>query len=387
MNPYVKDILLLILGVVCSEAYKRYQIWRQGIIDEGITRGLVANTFNEEDGYMSIDHANPFYELKNVQVYDSNKHFYIDLPGIYTTELKKLNFEGRTTTLLNNAPSIEDLFAKMNITFSMDEFVAAKKEVAEEILRVLKSGVQRFNGLMYGVDCIMLSRTVQEEESVFSIGFYKTDYYTYSVMGNIYKKLKERDQVFKIGGVNDINKYTPFLPSFGLAGFVIFNRGNGDEVLIGKRSQFVGVDKGKWHFSFNEAFSMKDKNVYEDLSLEACFFRALKEELGINNDIIQSNMKRWALMHLHIDVNRFETGVSSFVKMKIDENFTYEDLLGFYSTAQDGKLETSTVRCLLLKDIPAFIAEKGDEISATCRGALMVLYYKYRNGYFKDQRE
>ena len=141
----------------------------------------------------------------------------------------------------------------------------------------------RFNGLMYGVKKVRNERLTIEEEAGLDMIFYKTDYFTFRVFAKIYEKLKNNSLGFKVEKLQDLNLYSPFLSGFGLGAFVIINQGKGDEVLLGRRSNGVIVDKGNWHYSMNEAFSMKDVDEYGYPSLSTCLYRGLQEELGISS--------------------------------------------------------------------------------------------------------
>lgn len=267
---------------------------------------------------------------------------------------------------------------------NIDEIIlSSADEIAEEFLSDLREGYMRFNGLMYGLKNIRPERLTVDENSGLDIDFYKTDYFTYRVFDKIYQKLKANNFKFKIDKLQDLNIYSPFLSSWGLVTFVIINQGYGDEILIGKRSNAVIVDKEKWHFSMNEAFSMNDKNEYGHPSLSACLFRGLEEELGIS-DIFKKYVKQYEFLDLVIGVDRFEIGVTSFVRIELNETFTFKILLDLYSIAQDGKLETSSITSIPIKSIDEFIDDNYDNISAGCRGGLKALNARYKAGYLRE---
>lgn len=384
----IKDIVLLvvggILGVVFTELYHSFKKYRKKNVDRATLRALNHEVLFDNDNYMALDHAIPFYKQENIKLNNSGEFLFLEISESYLNELQKYDFQTRTTTLYKDTTSLEELFSKMQIAYSEDLINTAKNEVAQEIIETIKTGVQRHNGEMYGVKNVRLTRTVYDEEAGFVMNLYTTDFYTYNVFANLYEKLIKSNHSIKVGNVQDLNTYAPFLSSFGVSGFVMINRGAGDEILIGKRSQTVNVDKGKWHFSMNEAFSLKDKDFYEKPSLEACFFRGIKEELGINEVYTKSHIRQWGFMDFDIDMKKFELGVTAFVKVRFNDAFTFKNLIELYKIAQDGKLETDTIFTLPFTDIDKFIEQHYSDISVCCRGALQSLNTRYKAGYFDE---
>ena len=77
------------------------------------------------------------------------------------------------------------------------------------------------------------------------------------------------------------HKLRPFYNSVAVGGFVIIDRGNGDELVTGFRGENC-QSGGYWHFSYDETFTEDDKSDEDDQpNLMTCLRRALSEELGI----------------------------------------------------------------------------------------------------------
>jgi hypothetical protein len=237
---------------------------------------------------------------------------------------------------------------------------------------------------MFGVNKIRAERLTQDENSGFTINFYKTDYFTYRTFAKIHQQFKIVPGLFDIKSLHDLNTYTTFLSSFGLANFIIINQGNGDEVVIGRRSNAVVVDKGKLHFSMNEAFSMNDVDEYGNPSFSACLFRGLEEELGISQ-----SFKKYVVNHEFLDLiigtDRFELGITCFARIEFNETFTLNTLKELYSIAKDSKLETTSFLTVPVKDIDNFIKQNYDDISSGCRLALKALNSRYKAGYLREE--
>lgn len=257
-------------------------------------------------------------------------------------------------------------------------------DVAESLKMDLKQGLQRFNGEMLGVYKIQLQRIGELEQSSLNIKFYKTDFFTYRVFAQAYERLKDR---FEVNGIQDLNNYyTPFLSSFGIANYLIIDDGKEDKILFGYRSNNVAVDKNKIHFSMNEAFSLQDVDStenYNNLSLSFCLKRGLREELGISSEIQRDNLEDFGFMSLAMDMNRFEIGLSSYARLRVDENFKITDLERAYQSAQDGELETKSVILKKISEVEEYTESNFDDMSVSARNVINTLLARYKSGYFK----
>lgn len=373
-----------ILGVTATELYNYVKRYKTRIDRENVLKQLNRDLLIENEGYLALDHGIPYYEESNIILRDTGQLILINVPYAYREEFQRYRFEIRDTDNSILAELLEPIFEKFNIEDRSNLIQGSVEEASIEFLRDLRDGEMRFNGLMYGVKKIRTERRTDDEKAGLDIDFYKTDYFTYNVLNKIYQKIGKQN--FTIERAKDLNFYSPFLSSFGLATFVVVNRGNGDEILIGKRSQSVFVDKGKWHYSMNEAFTIKDIDEYGNPSLTACLFRGIKEELGIN-ELFKKYVDQYFFLDFLMITDRFEVGVSSCIRIKFDKNFTYINLLNLYQIGQDHKLETDSIQLIPVREINSFISENYNDISSACRGSLKLFKTRYDAGLFKNETE
>ena len=134
----------------------------------------------------------------------------------------------------------------------------------------------------------------------------------------------------------------------------------------------------------NEAFSLTDKNQYGQLSFTACLFRGLKEEIGISQTF-SSEISEYKFLDLGLELDRFEIGISSFVRINLNDKLTFEKFVDFYNIAQDKELETETLKCIPLKNINTFLKENYSKMSKGSRAILKSLYSRYEAGYLREK--
>ncbi len=373
-----------IIGVIVTELYnffkRKYLRERKiSVLKKGLNQA-----FKIDDGVIALDHAIPYYLKENITLRDTNKCLFIQIPTQYQAELEENGFQSRPNTNLSGGNDLQTSLTMLNVEDPLEIINQAAMQVAEEFLDDFRKGYIRFNGLLYGVDKIRAERLTQDENSGFTINFYKTDYFTYRTFAKIHQQYKNVGGIFEIRNLHDLNKYTPFLSSFGLANFIIINQGNGDEVIVGTRSNAVVVDKGKLHFSMNEAFSMKDVDEYGNPSFSACLFRGLEEELGISQ-LFKKYVVNHEFLDLIIGTDRFELGITCFARIELNETFTLNTLKELYSIAKDSKLETTSFITVPVKEIDTFINQNYDNISSGCRLALKALNARYKAGYLLEE--
>ena len=375
-----------IVGWILNEVFNPLKLKIKKNIKQKILKKSFGNIdFKTNADYLFLDRAIPFYEEKFIDIRESDTKLIIAIPNEYKNILKDYNFEIREEEIQNWKRKLTITFNHLGISNYENLIKETTKEIAEEFINELSKGFIRFNGLMYGIENIRATRNTKTEEAGLDICFYKTDYFTYRVFGRIYQKLKIQGLDFEINKLPDLNKfYTPFLSSFGIANFIIINRGNGDEIIIGQRSNSVVVDKGKLHFSMNEAFSLTDRNQYGQLSFTACLFRGLKEEIGIS-PTFSSEISEYKFLDLGLELDRFEVGISSFVRINLNDKLTFKKFVDFYNIAQDKELETETLICIPIKNIDTFLKENYSKMSKGSRTILKSLYSRYEAGYLREK--
>lgn len=156
---------------------------------------------------------------------------------------------------------------------------------------------------------------------------------------------------------SDVNKLTPFLNSIGVGGFIIINRGCGDELVMGFRSKASCQSGGYWHFSYDETFTQDDKiGETGDPSFEGCMLRAIDEELGISEQEreicgINTNIRFLdaGVIKTSGDDNRFEFEVCGFGRVAFSKRYTFEDFCRGYRFAKDAEIETQTLSFINIK--------------------------------------
>jgi hypothetical protein len=373
-----------IIGVVITELYNYLK--RKYIRERKVSslRKVFKNKFEIDNGIIALDHAIPYYLKENIHLRDSGKSLFIEIPSTYREELKRNGFESRGNTMFSGSSDLSELLGNLMLENSREVIELAASETAQDFLKDLNQGHTRFNNPMFGVYKIRSERISQDENSGFSIDFYQTDYFTHRTFVNIYNKYKDVPGKFEIKSLQDLNLYSPFLASFGLGNFLIINQGNGDEVIIGKRSMGVVVDKGKLHFSMNEAFSMNDVDEYGNPSFSACLFRGLEEELGIS-PIFKKYVTSHEFLDLVLGIDRLEMGITSIARIGLNDTFTFETLKELYSIAKDSKLETTSLLALPIKNIDVFLKENSTNVSQGCKMALMALNARYKAGYLREE--
>lgn len=339
-----------------------------------ISHQLQTLNFKEDAEYMAIDHAVPKYFENNVILNKSSNCVIVPIPNEYRDQLEELGFEYHVGAYTDN-PIIAKSFSHINIGSYVDFILEESVNVANEFLEDLQRGKIRFNGYLYGVEHIMLNRYGDNEEPLLKLDFYKTDYFTFRVFANLYKRFRES---IIIKGVGDLNNVPAFLSSFGIGCYVIATDGAEEYLVLAHRGDNVIVDKDKYHFSMNEAFSIMDTDIYGNLSFVSCLFRGLREELQLNENW-KNQIIDFGFLDLDIIMDRFEMGITCYVKMKFDSEFTMERFRDLYKTAQDKELETKGLFFIPMRNIRDFMKVNESKFSIACINGLRSLLVRYES--------
>lgn len=339
-----------------------------------IRDSLKMTNFKTSNAYMPIDHAVPQYCEDNIYLKYINQSFIIPIPEEYRKELQELGFEYHIESPYRNQTLI-DTFKCLGIENFQTVIKESVQEVSEQFLSDLKSGYIRFNGYLFGIDSIRLNRCGEEENAALSMDFYRTDYFTYRVFANIYQKLKD---VFSLNSISKLNAIPHFLSSFGLGCYIIASDGEEDYMIIAHRGSNVIVDQDKLHYSMNEAFSMLDVDMYGNPSLISCLYRGLKEELGIS-EAYNSNIISYGFMDLSVDLDRLECGISCYIRLRFNNNFTIEQFSELYKSSKDKELETTEIKFVPMKSLRTYINENKNSFSSGCLCGLYSLLTRYES--------
>lgn len=187
---------------------------------------------------------------------------------------------------------------------------------------------------------------------------------------NIYSFKKESG--ISLVDINQLDKVSPFLGLIGLGGFVIVNRGYGDELLFVKRSSNLHVG-GFWHYSVDETFDLNDRNNSKKRpDIETCLIRALHEELGFSiqesrKHEILSNIRYFGTGIINTDIKelndeRIEVQVLFGLRIELNNRFSWRDFRYKQLRARDKEQEVSTIQLVKIKDLDTFL-NRGNHFS------------------------
>ena len=255
------------------------------------------------------------------------------------------------------------------------------KEIAEQtadkfVIDIKKGGV-RFNKYLYGVHDIC--DHPQDKECVINV--YESDYFTFKTVTNIYNALKEHN---KGQVLIDGEDFRPFLNSFGVGGFVIVNRGKGDELVWGFRGPNC-QSGGFWHFSYDETFTRDDtKNHDQNADYKSCVERALDEELGFNPEDLKTCCPASQIVLLDGGIirtaDRYEFELCSFVRICFSDEYTLDDLIQNYRFAKDAELETRCLQLVKISELDAFLDNPENAFSPEAKSLARKIQFLYNHG-------
>lgn len=318
---------------------------------------LNKNNFLETRNILSLDHADPHYELQDISVKDTGKNLYIGFPSELLDEIRELdpNFDIRSSVSFDQETDFRNLEDLTGIAGLAQMIQMHKIQVAREFIQLIGEGRTLFNGTKYGVYRIKPGRTSDEKEnSSLRIELFKTDYFTHRVFRSIYKELVNQNHpIGEVRKFEELHKYYPFLTSFGMNTFVLLDNGDDIEIIFAKRSKYISKQESEslWHVTMNEGLTGTDKDG-KDVSLIKCLHRGLQEELGIRVEHHRFIEEEY-FMDLFLEKESFEIGITSYVKLNMDLN----QIKQLYIGAQDAELETDALEAVDLssKKIKKFL--------------------------------
>lgn len=299
---------------------------------------------------LSLDHADPTYELHDIVLEQTEKKLYIDCPNQFKTLIQQLDpdFSFSTNTSFNQTSQFDDLATITKIENLPRLIHEHSAKVAKQIIKKLEERHTIFNGKKYGIYRIHRKRVADHDENAsIRLDLFETDYFTHQVFRSIYEDLKMIGHpIGKIEKIEELYQYSPFTTSFGMNTFIILDSPNGEEIIFAKRSKYLnqGIPESLWHVSMNEGLTITDKEGKE-VSLIKCLHRGLREELGILEEH-HKYIRDERFMDLFLETSKFEVGLTSFVKMDIPN----DKLLELYNISKDGELETDCLISIPLKN-------------------------------------
>lgn len=301
---------------------------------------------------LSLDHADPAYELHDIIIEQTNKKLYVDCPTEYKEKIHRLDptFTFTTSTSFDRNTRFDDLALITQIENLPDLIHEHSVITAKQIMNKIEKGHTIFNGKKYGVYRIHRKRVADHEENAsLRLDLFETDYFTHQVFRSIYAELKEQGhEIGKVEKMEEIHRFSPFTTSFGMNTFIILDTPAGEEIIFAKRSKFLNQEmaESQWHVSMNEGLTITDKEGKE-VSLIKCLHRGLREELGIREEH-HKYINDEKFMDLFLETSKFEIGLTSYVKL----NMPFKKLLELYNVSKDGELETDGIVPVEVKNKP-----------------------------------
>ncbi|MGM0897058.1 MAG: hypothetical protein ACQEV0_04110 [Bacillota bacterium] len=360
MNEFVEtvkgsagyEILWILLGLLLGELIKYGTKWS----DQKLKKRKLHKTMKDHDNIVleekdivSLDHADPTYEMHDIFVRESGKKLFIDCPAEYKEiiQLHDSDFIFSRNTSFNRSADFGDL-AEITGIVELPELIDKHSRVAiRHFIAKLENGHTIFNGKKYGVFNIRRKRVADGEENAsLKLDLFETDYFTHHVFRSIYKELKAKGHpISKIEKMEEIHRYSPFLTSFGINTFVLLENHIESEIVFAKRSKYLntGTEESLWHLSMNEGLTETDCEGKE-VSLIKCLHRGLREELGIREEH-HKYIADERFMDLFLETNKFEIGLTSFVRLDMRMN----QLTSLYAISKDGELETDGILSIPFK--------------------------------------
>ena len=244
--------------------------------------------------------------------------------------------------------------------FGFAEFLRVVAEITADafVMQIEAMNKTMFNGAMLGVYDIKDGRTQNVETHEASIKLYHSDYFTFKCMVEMYHILCSIENTFQPKKIkSNIKRYSPFLCSLGLGGFVIAQQDEYQTIMWTKRSESISSGN-MWHFSYDETVnllkdSIKIKGGHADegrikvmrdgtikIDPYKNFYRALYEENGLKEDVLTENK---GIIEIGIITSeRLEVELLSFAVVKLSSGSSIPmQMRKFHNIAPDGYLEIS----------------------------------------------
>jgi len=379
---FAVEILWIVLGIVIGNilnmvtrlivrTYRRNRRRREVNLNKEV--------FLETKNILSLDHADPYYELHDIPVRQTMKRLYIGFPAELSAEVLSLDcdFRIRSNISFSGEQEFSDLEEITGIIGLTQMIQQHKMQVGEEFIRLIKEGRTLFNGEKYGIYRIKPGRTSDEfENAKFRLDLFCTDYFTHRVFRSIYKELVSNNHpIGQVRKFEELHSYYPFLTSFGMNTFVILDDEINMEIVFAKRSKYIGINATEsiWHVTMNEGLTDTDKDG-KDVSLIKCLHRGLREELGIRAEHHRFIEEEF-FMDLFLEKGNFEIGITSFVKL----NMNFNELKKLYAGAKDAELETDALEVVTLstKEINRFLEQNKLSPAAAYNLSMLLARKKY----------
>lgn len=367
-GTYFEQIVLLILGAILGQLLEFFVKEYKARRTRKKVRNRIeakSNTAIENNKIASLDHADPTYEIHDIELNNLSKQFIIGFPIALREEMlqEKSDFTMRDDKSLDGTSSFSDIMKQTEIDNLLELIEKHRLLVGEEFIHKIRKNRTLFNGEKYGVYQIRRGRIDNDtEDASLRIDLFTTDYFTHRVMRSIFYELKkENHPIAAIKKIEGLYKYTPFLTSFGMNTLLILDDGGSRNVVLAERSKYItNTGEHIWHVSMNEGLTDTDIEGKE-VSLRNCLHRGLREELGIR-EVHHKWTREEKFMDLFLELNNFEIGLTSYIEMQTN----FSTINNLYSVAKDAELETNKLMVLPIKEkeITTFI--KNNNVTNAC---------------------
>lgn len=252
--------------------------------------------------------------------------------------------------------------------FNFDDFISIVSVITADgfIEQIRTKNKTMFNGAMLGIYNIRDYRTGNVEKHELGIRMYHSDYFTFKCMVEVYHILRSIKNTFHFKDIKaDIKKYSPFLCSLGLGGFVIAEQDDYQTIMWAKRSNTISSGD-IWHFSYDETVSLLKDAVRDGkngnsgkikllpknkirINPYKNFYRALYEENGLKEENLGQD--RGILSIGLITSERLEIELLSYASVKLRSGASIPmQMRKFHNSAPDGYLEISKYEFRSLND-------------------------------------
>lgn len=367
-----------------SQIVQSYSFSKQASANEDYTPIIGSNDFLE-DGF-------------DTSVADESYIRLIPDTGSRRKKLNKLHFGDDQTIGKSFTRQKQNLKTLIQTYFSVyiedtEAFLETiANKTADNFITDLKASKLRYNKGLLGVHAIDDKQRIE---------LYNSDYFTFKFTVNTYNALTQiakennlQTPLAKYDTYQDIENLVPFLNSIGVGGFIIMNRGKGDELLFGWRDSRSCESGGYWHFTYDETYTQDDipKDTNGKSGLITCLKRALYEELGIDEKQLdlcvnphQMGVINAGIIHTGGNDNRFEFEVCSFVRVCLSNKFTIDDFIKCYQFAKDAAIETSNLHFVPINELDKFCKE--NILSPEARHLAFQLKIRIEQGIIKSDHD
>lgn len=293
------------------------------------------------------------YTSSSIEVEVKDQFFYISVPNDLIPELKRkyetqdIEFDKffliHPDTGFDGASDFTEMGAKCKIGDLPELIEEARYEVAKSFIKS-ENGLY-FNAKKYGVWSVdFTSKFGKKENRHLRLSLYHTDYFTFKVMQNIFKKISVREDIVSDITPKKLNKYNLFLNSFGVNALLLLKDKNLGDICIFTERSILASDTNRsniYHITMNEGLNQEDMDDLDGkVRLSNCLERGLWEELGLNNDYYAQDMTS-DFHDLFLVKSSFQLGISASVFIK---DMGFDDLYSRAEIAKDKKLEVGKLK-------------------------------------------